>query len=94
MTSFDPLFDWTAPELRLLSSYNCYANTTLGHFSMDDVIRVSLSVGELQAQAFKFSSENGFDECTYVYVCVCVKPGSQCDAGAYIALENMPKSHI
>ncbi len=61
------LFDWTTKELRLLSSYRCYADKSLGDFtggSVDKVIQVSLSVGQQQVQAFKFSSETKFDEGT------------------------------
>lgn len=71
VTSLDSLFDWTTRDLRLLSSYSCLANATLGKFkgsSGDQLIEVSLSVSQLQAQAFQFSSETGFDEGTYIHV--------------------------
>ncbi len=56
-------------ELRLLSSYTCNTNTTLEPFTgsdVDEVIQVSLSVGQQRVQAFKFSSETDFDEGTNV----------------------------
>ncbi len=72
MTSLDSLFDWTTKELLILSSYSCNANTTLSDFNGLPAgvgIDVSLTVGKLQAQAFKFSGTgNNFDDRTYMYV--------------------------
>ncbi|XP_064405372.1 uncharacterized protein LOC135350497 [Halichondria panicea] len=65
VTSQASLFDWMIKELRLLSSYTCNTNTTLEPFTgsdVDEVIQVSLSVGQQRVQAFKFSSETDFDE--------------------------------
>lgn len=64
--SQDSLFDWTVNKLPLLSSYHCEANTTLNHFGgsvMDDLIQVSLSVSQLQVQAFRFNDDIKFDDC-------------------------------